>query len=176
MVDAIDFLLNNAVDLYVQAVDYHRIPVPVGARIRQIMLESGDVRQPSPDSSRTVPDFGQTGRNLAGAASYLAGSSRDLARTAESPAFWPGSWMDSAVLAEYLTSPAGILPEWQDPGQLARNLARTAGFRSTSWDPAILCRIPAKIVGIRHKWPDFGYFSRNLYVSNIKNKIYIILY
>jgi hypothetical protein len=26
MVDAVDSLLNNAVDLYVQAVDYHRIP------------------------------------------------------------------------------------------------------------------------------------------------------
>jgi hypothetical protein len=40
MVDAVDSLLNNAVDLYVQAVDYHRIPTsqistPVGAEIRR---------------------------------------------------------------------------------------------------------------------------------------------
>jgi hypothetical protein len=73
----------DAVDLYVQALDYRRIPTsqiptPVGAEIRQIMPESGDVRQPSLDSSGTVLDSGQ----LAGATG--------------SPAIWP----DLAVLAE----------------------------------------------------------------------------
>jgi hypothetical protein len=55
MVDAVDSLLNNAVDLYVQAVDYYRISTsqiltPVGVRIRQIRPESGDVQQMSPVS------------------------------------------------------------------------------------------------------------------------------
>lgn len=67
MVDAVDSLLNNAVDLYVQAVDYRRIPTSqtptlVSAEIRQIMPESGDVLQPSLDSSDTVPDSGHFGR------------------------------------------------------------------------------------------------------------------
>jgi len=63
MVDAIDSFLNNAVDLYVQAVDYCRtstsqILTPVGAGIQQIKPESGDVRQMSPDSGDTMPDSG----------------------------------------------------------------------------------------------------------------------
>jgi hypothetical protein len=49
MVDAVlDSLLNNAVNFYVQAVDYcqistNQIPTPVDAGIRQIKPESGDV-------------------------------------------------------------------------------------------------------------------------------------
>jgi hypothetical protein len=48
MVDAVDSLLNNAVDFYVQAVDYcwistSQIPTPIDAGIRQIKPESGDV-------------------------------------------------------------------------------------------------------------------------------------
>jgi hypothetical protein len=43
MVDAVESHLNNAVDLYVQTVDYCRIPTPVSAGIRQIMPESGDI-------------------------------------------------------------------------------------------------------------------------------------
>jgi hypothetical protein len=63
MVDAVDYFLNNAVDLYVQAVDYCRIstsqiPTPVGVGIRQIKPESGDVRQMSPDSGDIMPDSG----------------------------------------------------------------------------------------------------------------------
>jgi hypothetical protein len=58
-----------------------------------------------PDSDDTVPDFGQPGRNLAGAAG--------------SPAIWPGYWLDSAVLVESPANPVGIFLEWQDPGQLA---------------------------------------------------------
>jgi hypothetical protein len=47
MVDAVDSLLNNAVDLYVQAVDYYRIstsqiPTPVGVEIR---LHPADVAE-----------------------------------------------------------------------------------------------------------------------------------
>jgi hypothetical protein len=68
MVDAVDSLLNNAVDLYVQAVDYRQTPTRVRAEIRQIMLESGDIRQPSPNFDNTVPDSSQASRNLAGAA------------------------------------------------------------------------------------------------------------
>jgi hypothetical protein len=64
MVDAVDSLLNNAVDLYVQAVGYRQIPTSqvsrtVGAGIRQIMPESDDIRQPSPDlwlSGRILPE------------------------------------------------------------------------------------------------------------------------
>jgi hypothetical protein len=85
MVNAVDSLLNNAVDLYVQTVDYHwiptsQIPTLVGARIRQIMPESSDVRQPSPDSGHIGPVSDQSGQNLAGAAG--------------SPAIWPGYWAD----------------------------------------------------------------------------------
>jgi hypothetical protein len=55
MVDAVDSLLNNSVDFYVQAVDYCRIstsqiPTSVGAGIRQIKPESGNVQQMSLDS------------------------------------------------------------------------------------------------------------------------------
>jgi hypothetical protein len=55
MVDPVDSFLNNAVDLYVQTVDYCRIltspiPTPVSAGIQQIKPESGDVRQMSPES------------------------------------------------------------------------------------------------------------------------------
>jgi hypothetical protein len=63
MVDTVDSLLNNAVNLYIQAVHYRRIstsqiPTLVDVEIRQIMPESGDVQQPSPDSGGTVPDAG----------------------------------------------------------------------------------------------------------------------
>jgi hypothetical protein len=56
MVDAVDSLLNNAIDLYVQAVRYRRIStshilILVGAEIKQIMPKSGDVWQPSSDSN-----------------------------------------------------------------------------------------------------------------------------
>lgn len=78
MVDAVDSLLNNAVDPYVQAVDYCRIstsqiPTPVGAEIPQIKSEPGNVRQMSPDSWDTMPDSGQTSRSgqISG---YLTGS------------------------------------------------------------------------------------------------------
>jgi hypothetical protein len=48
MVDVVDSLLNNAVDFYVQAVDYCRIstsqiPTPVNVGIQQNKPESGDV-------------------------------------------------------------------------------------------------------------------------------------
>jgi hypothetical protein len=47
MVDVVDSLLNNAVDFYVQAVDYCRISTSqilslVGAEIRQIKSESNE--------------------------------------------------------------------------------------------------------------------------------------
>jgi hypothetical protein len=167
MIDAVNSLLNNAVDFYVgfqQARFRHRS-----------VLESGDVRQLSPNFSRTVQDSGQTGLSLAGAAG--------------SPTIWPDprrirpnlrpssrgtSWIrlgsgqngriSSRIPAESLASPAGILLEQQDPG----HLSRTACFRSIGRDPAILCRIsariPAKIAGTRHD------------VSNIKNYFSIILY
>jgi hypothetical protein len=59
MVDAVDSFLNNAVDLNVQAVDYCRISTsqiltPVGAGIRQMSPDSGDI----------MPDSDQTCRNL----------------------------------------------------------------------------------------------------------------
>jgi hypothetical protein len=73
MVDAVDSLLNNAVDLYVQAIDYRQIPTPVGAGIRRSMPKSGDIRQLSPDSGGIVPDSGQIGWNLAGSPAILPG-------------------------------------------------------------------------------------------------------
>jgi hypothetical protein len=90
MVDAVDSLLNNAVDLYIQAVDYCRIstsqiPTLVGAEIRQIKPESDDVRQMSPDSEDTIPDFGQTVRNLARAAGSPAISSDPGTNPARTP-------------------------------------------------------------------------------------------
>jgi hypothetical protein len=91
MVDVVDSLLNNAVDLYVQAVDYRRIPTTIAgfrryrARFRPIW-----------------PETHRSGRISSYLAEILAGSGLDLARTAESPA-----------------SLTGILPEPQDPGQLA---------------------------------------------------------
>lgn len=50
MVDGIDSFLNNAVDLYIQAVEYCRIstsqiPTLVGVGIRQIKPESGEIQQ-----------------------------------------------------------------------------------------------------------------------------------
>jgi hypothetical protein len=77
MVDAVDSLLNNAVDLYVQAIHYRRIlksqiPTLVGAEIQQIMPESGDFRQSSPDFVSIVPNSTQAGWNLAGVAGSLA--------------------------------------------------------------------------------------------------------
>jgi hypothetical protein len=67
MVDAVDSLLNNALDLYVQAIDYcqistSQIPTPLGAGIRQIKPESGDVRQMSPNSGDTIPDSSHLAR------------------------------------------------------------------------------------------------------------------
>jgi hypothetical protein len=61
MVDAVDSFLNNAVDLYVQAVDYCRIstsqiPTPVGVGIQQIKSESSNVWQMSPDSGDIMPE------------------------------------------------------------------------------------------------------------------------
>jgi hypothetical protein len=93
MVDAVDSFLNNAVDLYVQTVDYCQISTsqiltPVGAGIRQIKPKSGDVRQMSPDSGNIMPDSGQN---------------------AGDPAIWPESWTDSAIWPESWTDPAWIL-------------------------------------------------------------------
>jgi hypothetical protein len=91
MVYAVDSFLNNAVDLYIQAVEYCRISTsqiltPVGAGIRQTY----------PVSEDTVPDSGQNGRT-------------------------PDIWPDPAVLAESPASPAVILLERWDPGLLVRN-------------------------------------------------------
>jgi hypothetical protein len=97
MVDAVDFFLNNAVNLYVQVVDYCRIstsqiPTSVGVEIRQIKPESGDVRQMSPDSGDTMLDSGQTGRNLARAAGSSAISSDPGPDPAITPEIWPSGW------------------------------------------------------------------------------------
>jgi hypothetical protein len=125
MIDAIDSFLNNAVDLYVQAVDYCRISTsqiqtPIGAGIRQIKPESGDVRHMSPDSGDVMPDSGQTGRIPA----QIRPESRDTGRRGRIRLFWPN-----------------LRPT-------NRKLARTAGFRSTGRDLAVLCRIPATFAGI----------------------------
>jgi hypothetical protein len=97
MIDAVESLLNNAVDFYVQAVDYCRISTsqiltPVGAGIRQIRSEFGDVRQISSDSGDTC----QIPAKLAG--------------------IWP-ELPDPAVLAKSL---AGNWPGRLASGQLAR--------------------------------------------------------
>jgi hypothetical protein len=157
MVNAFDSLL-NVVDLYVQAVHYRRIPtsqIPTlfGAEIRQIMPESSNVRQPSPDLDGTVPDSGQAGRShrISG---YLAGS----------PAIWAGYWLDPQqdLDGSDCSGRISVQSVWDPPRTAGsrpagQNLARTVDFWSTSRDPAVLCRIPAKIIGIRDKWPDSGH-------------------
>jgi hypothetical protein len=144
MVDAVNSLLNNAVDFYVQAIDYCRIstsqiPTPVGARIRQIKLESGDIQQMSPDSGRScwirperrrsgilagiLDGSGRSGlisSRLAGIMAGEAGSGQN----AGSPAIWPGYWMDPAVLAGPGFGQNGRTPGiWPDPAVLAESPA-----------------------------------------------------
>jgi hypothetical protein len=122
MVDAVDSLLNNAVDFYVQAVDYCRIstsqiPTPVDAGIRQIKPESGDVQQMLPDSRETMPDSGRSGW----ISSRLAGSGLDLARTGRPPAssrirlFWPNLRPGRSASGQL----AGIRPFLPDSGNFA---------------------------------------------------------
>jgi hypothetical protein len=99
MVDAVDSFLNNAVDLYVQAVDYCRIstsqiPTPVGAGIRQIKPESGDVQQMSPDSG------------------YLAGSG-----------------CSGRISGRFPVNLLGCGRYVPDSGKVRRNPAKMAGFR-----------------------------------------------
>jgi hypothetical protein len=100
--------------------------------------ESGDIRQPLPDSCDTVQDSGQTGRSdrIFG---YLVGI------LAGSPAIWSGYWLDPRPSA-------GILDRSGRFGRITGQFGR---------DLAILCRIPAIFAGIRP-------LCRNLYVSNIK--------
>jgi hypothetical protein len=120
MVDTVDSLLNNAVDFYVQVVDYcqistSQIPTLVSARIRQIKPESGDVQQMSSDSGDTMPDSGyiagsrperRRSGHLAGILAGILDGSGQNGRT-------PGIWLDPAVLAE---SPAN----WPETGQDGR--------------------------------------------------------
>jgi hypothetical protein len=105
MVDAVGSLLNNAVDIYVQAVDYCRIstsqiPTPVGAGIRQIKPESGDVWQMSLDSegyhsrfrpelrlSRRIPARIRPERRRSGHLAGEAGSSQN----GQTLGIWPDS-------------------------------------------------------------------------------------
>jgi hypothetical protein len=116
MVDAVDSLLNNTVDLYVQAVDYCRISTsqistPVGTRIQQIKPKSGDVRQMSPDFGDTMPDSSQTSWNLAGSGQNFG----DRAIWSESwmdPAVWPRYWPERPDLAVLAESPAS----WPETG------------------------------------------------------------
>jgi hypothetical protein len=106
MLDAIDSLLNNAVDFYVQVVDYRRISTsqiltPVGAGIRQ----------PSPDFGDTVLDSGQSGWNLSGATG--------------SPAIWP----DLVGILD------GSGRSGRISGQSALDLARTTISDKSDRDP-----------------------------------------
>jgi hypothetical protein len=88
-------------------------------------------------------------------AEILAGFGSDLARTTRPPA-------SSRIRP--------VRPRSSQNGEIP---ARTAGFRSTGRDPAALCRIPAKIAGIRQKWSDSSNFCRNLYLLNMKKKIFL---
>jgi hypothetical protein len=85
MVDVVGSLLNNAVDLYVKAVDYHQIsttqiPTPVGAGIRRRPAIVAGFRPDWPESCRSSRIPG----HLAG---ILAGSSQDGRLLIK----WPGS-------------------------------------------------------------------------------------
>jgi hypothetical protein len=136
MIDAVDSLLNNAVNFYVQPVDYCRIstsqiPTPIGAGIGQIKPESGDVQQMLPDSGDTDwLEFGRSGRisdyiagsrprsghlvgilDESGRFGWISGRLAGSCQNAGSPAIWPGSWTDLAL----------IRPERQDPQHLAEN-------------------------------------------------------
>jgi hypothetical protein len=44
MANAVDHLLNDVVNLYIQAVDYRRIPAPVGARIQRRLATVAEFR------------------------------------------------------------------------------------------------------------------------------------
>jgi hypothetical protein len=132
MVDTVDSFLNNAVGLYVQAVDYCRIstsqiPTLVDAGIRQIKSESGDVRQMSPDSgdtnARFQPDWPG---HLAGILDGFGRLAGILAEAAGSPAIWPDPVPDPARTPDHRPSgsnPRRIRPEGWDTGL---DLARTA--------------------------------------------------
>jgi hypothetical protein len=120
MVDAVDSLLNNAVDFYVQAVDYcqistSQIPTPVGAGIRQIKPKSGR-------SGRISSYSGQISSRLAG---ILAGSGLDLARTAGPPAsgwirlFWPETGQDGRLPVNWPGSGRFVLYSDEDHRNLA---------------------------------------------------------
>jgi hypothetical protein len=96
MVDAVDPLLNDAVDLYIQAVDYRRIPTsqistPVGT-ITRLWLYCARFWQ--------------------------------LAITAGSLAMWLGSWTDPAVMARYRQNLAVMAGSWSgsiQDGRLSAN-------------------------------------------------------
>jgi hypothetical protein len=112
MVDAVDSFLNNAVDLYIQAVEYCRIstsqiPTPIGVGIRQIRPESGEIWQTLPGSGDTMPDSGQTGQNLA--------------KAARSPAIWPDPSPNRARWPDHWPSsrdPGRIQPSARDTGRI----------------------------------------------------------
>jgi hypothetical protein len=127
MVNAVDSFLNNAIDLYVQAVDYCRIstsqiPTPVGAGIQQIKPKSCDVRQMSPDfvvGATDRPKLRITGQN-----GMTPGIWPDPAVLAESPASWPGRPV-SGQLAGIRPVCVGFwqsLPESCDNGRIPATL------------------------------------------------------
>jgi hypothetical protein len=100
MVDVVNSFLNNAVDLYVQAVNYcqistSQIPTPVGAGIRRCPVDVAGFR-----------GYHESGRYLAGAARSSA-VSLDPARTPDNQ---PSG-----------RDPGWIQPEWPDPRHLARS-------------------------------------------------------
>jgi hypothetical protein len=110
MVDTIDSFLNNAVDLYVQAVDYRRILTS------QILTPvSAKIRQPSPDSGCIVPDSGQTGRIPSHIAGILDRSDRSGRISCQ---IWPGRLGSGRFV--------------RDSGRDRWNPAQMARFRSLS--------------------------------------------
>jgi hypothetical protein len=118
MIDAVGSLLNNAVDLYVQAVDYCRIltsqiSTPVGAGIRQRLADVAGFRG---YHSRFRPDWLER---------------PDLAVLAESPARWLETGQDGRLLVNWLGSGrfvpdsdkiAGIRQKWSDSDNFCRNM------------------------------------------------------
>jgi hypothetical protein len=149
MVYAVDSFLNNAVDLYIQAVEYcwistSQISTPVGAGIRQMRLESGRHR-------RILEIPCQIQARLAGAAGSPVGSRPERLDPRQ---FWrnlrPGSSQNDGIPASW--------PEIGQDGRFPVNWPRSGRFLPDSSKDR---RNPTKMARFRQ-------LCRNLYLPNIK--------
>lgn len=139
MLYAVDSFLNNAVDLYIQAVEYCRISTS------QIPTNQAGIRQTSPDSGDTVPDFGQTGQS---------GRVPDpdpawIWTERPGPRHLAGSGRSGGISGQSGQDPprtAGSLPRRPVSGQLAEIRLFSVGFRQRSPESGKNGQIPATLL------------------------------